>query len=73
MRHIDRLHLWCPFAGARMLRDMLLLEGFKVGRKHVRTLMQEMGVEALYRRPRTTKEFFQASGTYIMRIFNICY
>jgi putative transposase len=39
MRRIDELHLNFPFAGARMLRDMLKLEGFAVGRKHVRTLM----------------------------------
>lgn len=36
MRRIDELHLNYPFAGARMLRDMLKLEGFAVGRKHVR-------------------------------------
>ena len=55
MRRIDRLHLEHPFAGSRMLRDMLRLEGFQVGRKHVRTLMRKMGVEALYRRPKTTQ------------------
>jgi putative transposase len=55
MNRIDRLHLEFPFAGARMLRDMLNLEGHKVGRKHVGTLMRKMGVEALYRKPRTTK------------------
>ena len=44
MRRIDELHLNFPFAGARMLRDMLKLEGFEVGRKHVRTLMDKMGV-----------------------------
>lgn len=55
MRLIDELHLEYPFAGTRMLRDMLWLKGFDVGRRHVRTLMQRMGVEALYRRPRTTK------------------
>jgi len=55
MKRIDRLHLESPFAGARMLRDMLHLEGFKVGRKHVATLMRKMGIEALYRKPRTTK------------------
>ena len=38
-----------------MLRDMLNLEGFKVGRRHVRTLMWKMGIEALYQKPRTTK------------------
>ena len=55
MKRVDRLHLESPFAGARMLRDMLRLEGYKVGRKHVRTLMRKMGIEALYRKPRTTK------------------
>jgi putative transposase len=38
-----------------MLRRLLAFDGSKVGRRHVRTLMQRMGVEALYRRPRTTK------------------
>jgi putative transposase len=55
MRHIDRLHTDYPFAGARMLRDLLRQDGFKVGRKHVATLMKRMGIEALYRKPRTTK------------------
>ena len=55
MKRIDRMHLKSPFAGARMLRDLLRLEGFKVGRKHVATLMKRMGIEALYRKPRTTK------------------
>jgi putative transposase len=55
MKRIDRLHLESPFAGARMLWDMLHLEGLKVGRKHVSTLMRKMGIEALYRKPRTTK------------------
>ena len=55
MNRIDRLHLELPFAGARMLRDLLRQEGHKVGRKHVSTLMKRMGIEALYRKPRTTK------------------
>src|SRR5690606_19495933 len=55
MRLIDEMHLEYPFAGSRMLRDMLWHKGFDVGRHHVRTLMQRMGIEALYRRPRTTK------------------
>lgn len=54
MNRIDKLHLDHPFAGARMLRDMLRLEGFDVGRVHVSTLMRKMGVEALYRKPGTT-------------------
>jgi len=55
MRRIDALHLEHPFAGARMLRDLLALEGVGVGRKHVRTLMRRMGIEALYRKPNTSR------------------
>jgi putative transposase len=55
MRRIDALHLEFPFAGARMLRRLLAADGSKVGRRHVKTLMQRMGIEALYRRPRTTQ------------------
>ena len=54
-RRIDELHLEFPFAGSRMLRDLLAAEGSKIGRRHVKTLMRRMGIEALYRRPRTTK------------------
>ena len=56
MRRIDALHLEHAFMGARMLRDSLRREGFQVGRKHVATLMARMGVEPLYRRPRTTRK-----------------
>jgi putative transposase len=55
MRQLDELHLEFPFAGARMLRRLLAANGSKVGRRHVKTLMRRMGIEALYRRPRTTK------------------
>ena len=44
-----------PFAGSRMLRGLLALQGCKIGRRHVKTLVKRMGIEALYRRPRTTK------------------
>src|SRR6266404_338239 len=54
MRCLDRLHLEFPFAGSRMLRGLLAAEGCKIGRRHVKTLMRRMGIEALYRRPRTT-------------------
>ena len=54
MRRIDELHLNFPFAGARMLRDLLKLEGLAVGRKHVRTLMDKMGIAALYRKRNTS-------------------
>ena len=55
MRQLDELHLEFPFAGSRMLRGLLADQGCKIGRRHVKTLMQRMGIEALYRRPRTTK------------------
>ena len=56
MKRIDRLHLEMPYAGSRMLRDLLNQDGITVGRKHVATLMKRMGIEALYRKPRTTKK-----------------
>ena len=55
MRRIDELHLNYPFAGSRMLRDMLSQQGLEVSRRHVRTLMRRMGIEALYRKPNTSK------------------
>jgi putative transposase len=55
MRRIDALHLDYPFAGSRMLRDLLRGEGVEIGREHVATMMRRMGIEALYRRPSTSK------------------
>ena len=55
MRRLDELHLEHPFAGARMLRDFLRREGVVVGRRPVATLMKRMGIEAIYRRPNTSK------------------
>ena len=55
MRRLDELHLEFPFAGSRMLRGLLAAEGSKVGRRHVSTLMRRMGIEAIYRRPNTSK------------------
>src|SRR5271163_72737 len=55
MRRIDELHMNYPFAGSRMLRDMLNQQGLEVGRRHVRTLMRRMAIETLYRKPNTSK------------------
>jgi len=55
MRRIDKLHLQFPFAGSRMLQGFLVREGYRIGRRHVATLMKRMGIEALYRRPNTSK------------------
>jgi putative transposase len=55
MHRIDKLHMEFLFAGSRMLQGLLVQEGFKVGRLHVAPLMKRMGIEALYRRPNTSK------------------
>ena len=55
MRRMDELHLAFPFAGSRMLRDLLNREGIEIGRRHVSTLMTRMGIEAIYRKPSTSK------------------
>ena len=55
MRRMDELHLTYPFAGSRMLQGFLNREGFEIGRLHVRSLMRRMGIEAIYRRPNTSK------------------
>jgi putative transposase len=55
MRRMDELHLEFPFAGSRMLRDLLNKEGVEIGRCHVATLTKRMGIEAIYRKPNTSK------------------
>jgi len=55
MRRLDELHLNYPFAGSRMLRGLLWQRGLKVGRRHIKTLMKRMGIEAIYRKPNTSK------------------
>jgi putative transposase len=55
MRRIDELHLDYPFAGSRMLRDLLRAEDVAIGRQRVTTMMKRMGIAALYRRPNTSK------------------
>ena len=54
MRALDELHLKYPFLGARRLTEMLKRNGFEVGRRHVSTLMRLMGIEAIYRKRRTS-------------------
>ena len=55
MHRMDELHLDFPFAGSRMLRDLLNADGVEIGRLHVATLMKRMGIEAIYRKPNTSK------------------
>jgi putative transposase len=54
MRRIDELHLKYPYYGARRIAKQLAREGIDVGRLHVSTLMRRMGIEARYRKPRTS-------------------
>jgi len=61
MRRIDELHLQWPFYGSRKLTWELQKEGNAVGRRHVVTLMRRMGMEAIYRRPRTSIPAREAS------------
>ena len=55
VRRIDELHLNYPFAGSRMLRDLLRAEGIEIGRERVATMMKRMDITAIYRRPNTSK------------------
>lgn len=72
MRRIDELHLEHPFAGSRMLRDMLRREGYLIGRKHVTALMKKMRIEALYRKPRTsTRHAAHQVYPYLLRDMKI--
>jgi putative transposase len=54
MRRLDELHLQWPFYGSRKLLRELLSEGHDVGRRHVVTLMHKMGIQVIYRKPRTS-------------------
>lgn len=61
---IDKLHMEHPFMGARMIRDQLNRQGFKVGRTHVTTLMRRMGINAIYRKPKRTSDKHPAHKIY---------
>ena len=72
MRRIDELHLNYPFAGSRMLRDLLRLEGLGACRERVARLMRLMGVEAIYRKPNTSRRHpAHAIFPYLLRDLKI--
>lgn len=54
MRRIAELHLQHQFYRARRLFKQLQREGIEVGRLHVTSLMGRIGIEALFRRPRSS-------------------
>jgi putative transposase len=70
MRRLDEVHMVHPFAGSRMLRDILRREGHTIGRKRVSTLMARMGIEALYRKP-TTSQRHSAHRVYPYLLRNL--
>ena len=55
MAQMDRQYLKTPFYGSRRMKAWLLAEGYLVSRSKVRRLMRLMGLEAIYRRPNTSK------------------
>ena len=56
MRLIDKIHLIHPYFGARRICDKPCDMGEKVGRKHVRTLMNKMCITAIYNKQRLSKQ-----------------
>ena len=79
MRRIDKLHLQYPFAGSRMSRDILKRLGYRIGRRRVRTLMKKKGIDALYRKPNTSRRHkmkpiypYLLRGLPIMRPNQVC-
>jgi len=72
MRRIDELHTEFVYAGSRKLHNLLIREGYAVGRRHVRTLMRKMGIEALYRKPNTSRRVTGAQiYPYLLRELEI--
>ncbi len=55
MEAIDQQYLATPFYGSRRMKVWLDREGHPANRKRVRRLMRTMGLQAIYRRPRTSK------------------
>ena len=72
MRRIDEIHLDHPFAGSRMMRDLLCHEDIHFGRRHVSTLMRRIGIEALYRKPNTSRRHpLHRVYPYLLRVLSV--
>jgi len=55
MKQIDQQYLATPFYGSRRMKVWLGKQGRWVNRKRVQRLMRNMGLQAIYRRPRTSQ------------------
>ncbi len=54
-RLMDKLHTKHPFMGSRSLRDQLQLKGYKINRKRVQRLMNEMNIHSTAPKPNTSR------------------
>ncbi len=72
MRLMDKQYLLTPFYGSRKMGVWLRGQGHHVNRKRVQRLMRLMGIEAIYRRPRTTRpDSGHRVHTYLLRSVQI--
>ena len=68
MDRIDYWHTTMPFLGTRKITAQLRGEGYPVGRKLIRSYMQEMGIHAVYPKPNLSKRDFEESVVpYLLR------
>ena len=54
MNRMDELFMLYPFFGSRQMTTVLQREDISIGRHRVRRLMRLMGLQAIYRKPRTS-------------------
>jgi len=68
---IDRLYTGMPFYGSRRMVAALGREGCDVGRKRVARLMEEMGLEAIYPKPKLSAPGASRVGRYPYLLRNV--
>lgn len=56
MRLIDEQYLKTPFYGTRSMTHHLKRQGYPVNRKRIQRLMRQMGLEAIYPKPHTSRK-----------------
>lgn len=74
LSRIDYWHTMMPYMGTRKLAAKLCTEGYAVGRKRIRTYMQEMGIHAVYPKPNLSKRNFKERIVpYLLRNKAVCF
>ena len=72
MRQIDDWHTKFPYFGSRKIAVKLCEEGYNVGHKTVRRLMQTMGIYAIYPKINLSKRNFRESVVpYLLRDYPV--